>query len=57
MAVDRIIVSMSRTRVSFSRSGGLKQFIQLRVPSAATSLRDVDLSLIDCEKYGRMDGS
>lgn len=50
LAVARIMASMSRARASFSRSGGLKQFIHVSMPSAAVSLKDVDLSLIDCEK-------
>lgn len=51
------MASISRARASFSKSGGLKQFMHIRVPSAAISLSDADFSLIESKKYGRMEGS
>lgn len=55
-AALRMIVSTSRARGSFSRSGGLKVFKHARVHSAAASRRDADLSVIDSEKYDNIDG-
>jgi hypothetical protein len=52
-----MIASISRARVSFSKSGGLKQFMHIKVPSAATSLRDTDFSLMEDKKYERIEGS
>src|SRR5882757_1758790 len=55
-AVNLMTSSIRRTRVSFSISGGLKQFKQARTPSAATKRRKVDLWFTDSARYGRRDG-
>lgn len=56
-AVPRIIASISRARASFSRSGGLHEFRQVKVPSATISLSVAALSLIFCTKKGRTEAS
>lgn len=57
LVVPRMIASMALALVSFSKSGGLQQFKHARVPSAATSLKEEDLSLINCKKKWRKEGS
>lgn len=54
-AVNLITSSMSRARVSFSISGGLKQFRQARTPSAATKRREADFGVKESARYGRME--
>jgi hypothetical protein len=53
----RIIASISCARNSFSKSGGLKQFMQFKVASTATKRREEDLSFAETSRYGRIDGS
>lgn len=50
LAVARIIASISLARASFSRSGGLKQFMQASVDSTTASRNETDLSATSCNK-------